>query len=301
MASLKLVLTDAGGDDLVDHITVDLFAHQSSAQFQVNSDIDGTLQIDGIDVSGGPFYRVMISPSNHRVIQSFVSLSEGRVAKLAAAVPVDPSQVQGINAPDFADLSTEATTILNQSQIPLFNDGAGGFLQGAQLWTALDRFPLLKACFLNITAKSSATRLPDDQGVIDFMLGIVRIEQDRMFMGITPALVEETSHSNAFHSVSAALHDPLPGYQIISSFKTFDRYGNLQLTFQRKGDTGVDYVVDVDIDDAQGVEHIFQVVRNSVSGPTNPYDIHDILLQQKPVVDPEYGFQFAAMAATAAV
>ena len=300
MASLKLVLTDAAGDDLVDHLSIDLFALQSSTHLQVNSDIKGSLQINNIDISTGPFYRVMISPSNHREMQGFVSLSESRVTKFAAAVPVDPSQVQGIAAPDFTKLSTPAATILNQSQVPLFGDGSGGFLQGQQLYSALDRFPLLKACFLNITAKSAATRLPDNQRVLDSMLGMVRIEQDRLFVKVTPALVEETSHSNAFHPVNAALHDPLPGYKIISSFKTFDRYGNLQLTFQRQGDTGVDYVADVDIDDAQGVEHIFQVVRNSVNGPTNPYDIHDILLQQKPPVDPGYAFNFAAMAVSVA-
>src|SRR5262249_9391920 len=70
-----------------------------------------------------------------------------------------------------------------------------------------------------------------------------------------------------FHSVSAALHDPMPGYHIVSSFKTFDHYGNLQLTFQRRGDTGADYAADIDIDDAQGIEHAFQVIRNSVTDP----------------------------------
>jgi hypothetical protein len=74
----------------------------------------------------------------------------------------------------------------------------------------------------------------------------------------------------------------MPGYHTVSSYKTFDRYGNLQLTLQRKGDTGTDYAADVDIDDAQGVEHIFKVLRNSIEGPTNPYDIRDILLQQSP-------------------
>ena len=299
MASIKLVLTDAGGNDLADHLTVDFYSVNSSAHAQVETDINGSVQIDGIDVSSGPFNRMLITPSNHRPIQVFVALSEAKVTKFAASVPVDPDQVRGIAGPDFTKLSSACTTILNQSQVPSFNDGAGGFLQGPKLYDALDRLPRLKACFLNITAKSAATRLPDGQRVLDHMMGMVRIEQDRLFMQVTAALVEETAHSNAFHSVSAALHDPLPGYKIISSFKTFDRYGNLQLTFQRQGDTGVDYAVDVDIDDAQGVEHIFQVLRNSVNGPTNPYDIHDILLQQKPAVDPLYAFNFATKAATA--
>jgi hypothetical protein len=39
------------------------------------------------------------------------------------------------------------------------------------------------------------------------------------------------------------------------------------------------------------------VLRNAVEGPTNPYNIHDILLQQTPRVDPGYGFVFAAAVA----
>jgi hypothetical protein len=301
MASIKLSLTDAAGEDLTDHLTVDLFSIHGSGHFQVNTDIDGSVQVNDIDTSSGPFFRLMISPVNHRVIQAFVSLSETRVTQFAAAVPVDPSQVRGVTAPDFADLPRASASILTQSKIPNFNDGSAGFLNGAQLWTAMDRFPLLKACFLNITAKSAATILPDNSRVLEHMLGIVRIEQDRLFIGVTPELVKETSHSNAFHQVSPALHSPLPGYNILSSYKTFDRYGNLQLTFQRKGDSDTDYACDVDIDDAQGIEHIFQVVRNSIAGPTNPYDIHDILLQQKPVVDPGYSFAFATMARAMAV
>ena len=296
MASLKIVLTDAAGADLVDHIVVDLFPLHSSQSQQATGDISGTMQIQSIDITSGPFFRVMVTPANHRIVQSFVSFSGEETAIFAAPVPVDPAKVNNICGPLFDKLAPKAQGMLAQAMVASFNDGAGVFLQGSQLYSALDRFPLLKACFLNMVAKSAATNLPDGHSVLDHFGGLVRIEQDRLFLKIDPALVEETSHSNAFHAVSAALHDPLPGYKLISSFKTFDRYGNLQLTFQRLGDTGADYAVDVDIDDAQGIEHIFQVVRNSVNGPTNPYDIHDILLQQKPPVDPGYAFVFAGRA-----
>ncbi len=299
MASLKLMLTDAAGESLSDHIVVDLFSMQSSDHLQATADIAGTLQIDDIDTSLGSIYRVMVTPANHRVVQGFVTLNESRIAKFSAAVPVDPAMVNNIDAPTFDKLQPKAKNVLTQATVPRFNDGAGGFLQGAPLYSALDRLPLLKACFLNIVAKSAATKLPDNNRVLDHFIALVRLDQDRLFFTVTAGLVEETAHSNAFHAVNAALHDPIPGYRIISSFKTFDRYGNLQLTFQRLGDTGVDYAVDVDIDDAQGIEHIFQVVRNSIDGPTNPYDIHDILLQQKPAVDPGFQYVFAARASAA--
>jgi len=298
-ASLKLILTGAAGDDLNDNLTIDLFSLQSSTHYQVNQRVQREITINQIDISGGPIYRVMITPANHRIVQFFVTLSDGKTTEFPAVVPVDPQKVVSISGPAFASLSPQAQKILNQAESPRFNNTVGGFLQGDALYSALANYPLLKACFLNIVQKSRATGLQDGSTCLDHYLGAVRFEQDRIFLRTTAALVEETAQSNAFHSVSAALHDPLPGYQIVSSFKTFDHYGNLQLTFQRKGDTGNDYAADIDIDDAQGVEHIFQVVRNSVNGPTNPYDIHEILLQQQPRVDPGYNFTFATAGAVA--
>lgn len=296
-ASLRLVLTDAAGQDLNDHVVVDLFSLSSSQRYQVAEGMAEELVINGIDVSAGPSYRAMVSPANHSVMQFFVSLVDGGITSFTAPVPVDAQKVVSISAPDFAALPGPAQNVLKLAESPRFNDGAGGFLQGPDLYSALTQYPLLKACFLNIVAKAGATGLANSRSCLDHFQGVVRLEQDRFFVQTSADLVEETGRSNAFHSVSAALHDPMPGYHIVSSFKTFDRYGNLQLTFQRRGDAGDDYATDVDIDDAQGFEHIFQVLRNEVEGPTNPYNIHDILLQQTPRIDPTYGFVFAAAAA----
>jgi hypothetical protein len=53
---------------------------------------------------------------------------------------------------------------------------------------------------------------------------------------------------------------------------------------------GNDCVADIDIDDAAGLEHLFQVVRNALTGrPTSPFDIHEILVQHQ-MLDPGYRF-----------
>lgn len=293
-ASLKLVLTDAVGKDLNDHVIVDLIAIQGSQHYQATADVGGVMVINGIDVSSSRSYRVMVTPANHRIIQFFTSVAEGQTTEFPAELPIDPEKVVSISAPAFVQLPSGAQSILSQAQSPRFNDGAGGYLKGAALYSALDPFPLLKACFLNIVAKSAATPLQNGETCLQHYRGIVRLEQDRIFVATTPTFVEETAHSKSFHAVSAALHEPMRGYHVVSSFKTFDRYGNLQLTFQRRGDSSTDHAVDADIDDAQGIEHLFQVLRNSIQGPTNPYDIHDILLQQPPRVEPRYEFKFAA-------
>jgi hypothetical protein len=92
-------------------------------------------------------------------------------------------------------------------------------------------------------------------------------------------LREETKNSalgGLFNGVSGSLHHPPAGFDLAGSFKTSDRYGNLQLTFFSEGSN---WRADVDIDDAGGLEHVFQVARNRVSGqPTHPFDIHEILV-----------------------
>lgn len=76
--------------------------------------------------------------------------------------------------------------------------------------------------------------------------------------------------------MDGSLHHPPAGFDRAGSFKTEDRYGNLQITFFVRGD---EWLADIDIDDAAGLEHVFQVVHNAVTGrPTHPYDIHEILI-----------------------
>jgi len=68
----------------------------------------------------------------------------------------------------------------------------------------------------------------------------------------------------------------LAGFAPAGSYKTFDHYGNLQLSFSTDGS---EWRSDIDIDDAAGLAHVFQVLRNEITDtPTHPYDIHEILV-----------------------
>ena len=63
------------------------------------------------------------------------------------------------------------------------------------------------------------------------------------------------------------------------SFKTLDAFGNLQLTFFKDSTT---FCADVDIDDAAGLGHVLQVVRNSVTkSATHPFNINQILIKHQ--------------------
>ena len=78
------------------------------------------------------------------------------------------------------------------------------------------------------------------------------------------------------------------------SFKSRDPHANLQVTFMRSTDTG-ELAADIDIDEASGIEHGFEVIRNATfHRRTNPYVIREFLLNTDRVrrsLDPGYDVQ----------
>jgi hypothetical protein len=140
-------------------------------------------------------------------------------------------------------------------------------------------------------SKCERTPLLNGRTVLSYIEELLEIRGDRFFARVPKELREEVKNSVAedfFKPVSGALHHPPAGFTSAGSFKTDDSYGNLQLTFFMK-ETG-ECVADIDIDDAAGIGHIFQVLRNKITGrPTHPFDIHEILVfHQK--LDPGYRF-----------
>jgi hypothetical protein len=96
-----------------------------------------------------------------------------------------------------------------------------------------------------------------------------------------PGFVDE----EIFRSVDGSLHHAPAGFVPAGSFKTLDAFGNLQMTFFQGGSS---WRADVDIDDAAGLGHVFQVMRNHFTGdPTHPYSIHQILVAHQHL-DPGY-------------
>ena len=200
----------------------------------------------------------------------------------AFQLEIVPSKVAKVKFPDFMALPAEAQQLLNRS-----NNLLGfGTISGIQLYTALD--DVRRAGFLNLIAKSSHTRLANDRSVLSYMQTLTELRGDRFFAAIDPDLHSETLHSvtnNIFHAVDSSLHKPSPDFGIVDSYKTTDHFGNLQLTFSANSDH-TKWQVDMDIDNAQGFEHLFQVVHN-IGTSTHPYDIHEILIASQEI-DPGY-------------
>jgi len=225
-------------------------------------------------------YGVSIFPTVYRPVTKFVNVGDTELSKVSFTLPVDAEQVTGIDAPDFHGLPQDLLEILKISEIQS--------RRGETLYRWLDDEK--KAGLLNISSKMRATVFRDGRNTLSFVKGIERIRGDRFFAYVQTELRDEVKNSlsrRLFHEVPNLDHNPPHGYEKAGSYKTDDKYGNLQLTFFKKIDA-LSFMVDADIDDAAGLEHSLQVIGHYLSGKgTSPFDIHEILIHHQKL-DPGY-------------
>ena len=175
-----------------------------------------------------------------------------------------------------------------------------GFAQGSRRFHELSGEQ--KAGLLNLFSKMNAVLLPDGSRPWSHVLKLEQVDRDRVHARTAADLHVQTLYATIpsmtgdapwFEHVDGSLHRPPNGYVMRHSLKTLERYGNLQLTFFALEGESVADRVDADVDDAAGIEHAEQVIRNEgrklarllfgrfarnlPEGTTHPYDIHQIL------------------------
>jgi hypothetical protein len=282
---LLLDFFDVYGDRPDDRLDVTLTHTVLGSTVQVR-EVRGTrrLRIRDLDSTHDGSYRVLAFPMRRRPVSRFVRILDGKTVRQPIVLPIDPERIFKTEFPAFESCAADLQDVLSKSAL----EGMDGHPAGASTYSALDE--LRKAGLLNLYTKMKATRFPGGSDTFSYVTNITRLRGDRFFARVAKELRDEVKNSLAsgvFHEVSGKLHTPPPGFVSADSFKTVERYGNLQITFFCKPDT-LEFLADIDIDDAQGIEHIFQVVRNRLSGgETHPYDIHEILLQHQRL-DPGY-------------
>jgi len=281
---LRLEVFDVYGKPIPERVDV-MLRHQVLSE-RLKASANGAHKIEILGLRGAPqgLYRIEVDPPSYQFVSQFINMKASGVTPLSITLPIDPGKVKNVNFPAFAKLPAELRNLLEKS------DNVFSFEKktGKVLYEALD--DIRRAGLLNIAAKAAATGLGTERSVFSFVQELKEIRGDRFFAVVPKQLRADTKNSVAlgiFHPVDGSLHHPPAGFEHVGSFKTMDHFGNLQLTFFMKGD---DCVVDLDIDDAGGLEHLFQVLRNKLSGsPTHPYNIHEILVRfQK--IDPGYTF-----------
>jgi hypothetical protein len=233
-------------------------------------------------------YKLEIVPRRYRSSERFVRPREGKPKLQEIVLAADPARVSGIASPKWPALDSNLKAVLAATSNAEGLEGKSG----QQLYEALD--DPRKAGLLNIYAKMKHVPLGPNLNTFSFLTRFRRFRGDRIFAHALADFrdrVKVAASQGLFDEVPESQHTPPHGYSRAGSFKTHDNYGNLQITFFCQP-APLDFVVDVDIDDARGIGHLFQVLRNSLLGTeTNPYDIHEILLFHQNI-DPGYTLIF---------
>lgn len=285
---LRLDLLDVRGNRLQERVDVVLRHQTLASEDRIAKAVDARKSIVIDKLMGTPqgLYWVEVDPPSYLRVSRAVNVAAGKVTPLELRFPVDPAKVRAVKFPDFASLEPDVQQLLERSSTVFAFENR----RGADLYAALD--DIRRAGFLNIVAKCKATRLSGEGETVFAHLSELReLRGDRFFALVTKHLREDVKTLTAegrFRAVDGALHKPPANFEPAGSFKSEDSYGNLQLTFFVQGDT---WVADIDIDDAAGLAHVFQVARNELTGrPTHPYDIREILIAWQGT-DPGYTFE----------
>jgi hypothetical protein len=264
-----------------------MLRHRVLSQFKrVSRNGANLMEVKGLFGDPQGAYQLDVDPPSYQFVSNFINMKSSGITSMSLTLPIDPEKVKSVNFPSFASLEPAAADLLRASENVLSFKGK----KGKALYDALDADPIRKAGMLNIFVKCQATGFGTDSSVLSHIRELKELRGDRFFAVVSKELRSETKNSVAkglFHEADQSLHTPDEGFTNRGSFKTSDRYGNLQLSFSSNGD---EWRADIDIDDAGGFEHVFQVLRNKLSGkPTHPYNIHEILVQFQSL-DPGYRF-----------
>ena len=283
-AILQLELRDVYGKFLGEKVDI-MLRHQVLSEVKKASvNVTAKVKISGLRGAPQGLYKMEIDPPSYQDVSEFVNMKASGVTSRSITFPIDPGKVKSVNFQAYTKLSRDLKDLLERSDKVLSFEGK----KGNELYDSLD--DIRKAGLLNIGTKTNATPLTNGRTVLSYIDRLNEVRGDRFFCDVPRELRSETKNSVAeglFHKVSGSLHTPPPGFVSAESFKTSDKYGNLQLTFFTNGEA---FKADIDIDDAGGLEHVFQVLRNKLSGkPTHPYNIHEILVAHQHL-DPGYTF-----------
>jgi hypothetical protein len=261
------------------------------------NDTATTFIVEQIECDGGPgtMYIVRLGARNFKTYAFSQLIMEQRTNTASDSkirLAVDPKRVKDIAAPAFTSLQAAERSFLDSADMTANEDDDADLvgLTGPTLYDALG--PLRKACLLNIFTKS---KHGTTGRCFRFLQSLMVLRQDRCFCTVDPAMPEFLRKSDFFKSAPSRLHEPLEGFVLEDSFKSQDAHANLQVTFMRHKGNGT-LAADIDIDEASGIEHGFEVIRNKFRGRTNPYLVRELMLAVDPVektLDPRYRFVFA--------
>src|SRR5262245_225796 len=278
---LELEIMDVHGNRITEPVDISL-RHQVLHEQRRVDKVDAThvIAIPNLRTEPQGLYTLEVSAPSYRPVTRFVTIPSSGSKREQVTLPIRHDRAKAI-FPTYAELDERVRSLLERSGNVHGHEG----LTGRALYDALS--DVAKAGLLNIAKKSLATAFKDGADLLPHLI-LLEARGDRCFVEVPRALIEQMPtlvDGDLFRAVNGALHKPPPPLVAAGSFKTFDAFGNLQLTFFK---SEAQCRADVDIDDAAGIGHVFQVARNHLTGePTHPYNIHQILIAHQHL-DPGY-------------
>jgi hypothetical protein len=244
---------------------------------------DSTFTTPPVEGELNSVFQVRCWAADYHPVFQFTLLKPGANTPVAVQFPVKVTDEVTMVVPDYAQLPQGLQNLLHASELEPGEQQPPG--SGQALYEGLEDEQ--KAGLLNLYAKMDKTRLAPNRMVSSALLSFYQIQPARVHAFVSPGLMDEVSRlKKIFDRVSGGAHDAPPGYKLEKSYKTKDRYGNLQLTFFHNQSTG-NWLVDADVDNARGIGHVFQVIEHKLENTdSHPFDIQQILLAQG--VDPGY-------------
>jgi hypothetical protein len=278
---LELDIFDVHGARLTERVDILLRHHVLHDEHRATAiDADHTVAVGNLRPEPQGLYVLEITARSYQPIRRFVTIPSSGAKREAITLPIRPDRARGV-FPAFDELDDRVKGVLDRSMNVRGHEG----LSGRALYEALEEVP--KAGLLNIAKKSLATSFKKGGDLLPHIT-LLDIIGDRCFVEVPRDLIDqmpELVDDDFFRSVNGSLHEAPSGFIPAGSFKTLDAFGNLQMTFFQGS---LSCRADVDIDDAAGLAHVFQVVRNAVTGdPTHPFNIHQILIAHQHL-DPGY-------------
>ena len=279
---LRLNFYDASLEKISDSMRIRLEHIVLHRNYEVQGTTNPTeLTIEQLEAGHGGRYVLWVNPDRYRSMFRIIRISDSEENEEHIVLAIDPKSVKESRFPDYEELSTELTDVLEKSSIPPYKK-----LSGADLYNALHFEPLKKAGLFNLFAKVHATQFRNGRTAFSYIEGLTAIRGDRIFARVQQELRDEVIDSCAdglFHEVGGTLLAPSSSLELVDSFKTPEPYGNLQLTFSCKPET-LELFVEAYIDDAGGIQSIFHVAEHNFGhSVTHPYDIHQILLHYQKI------------------
>lgn len=278
VAVLNIRAFDADRGRLKDIVDVDVTDMSTMASVSRRQGVSGATAVKVSGLTPGRLYRVQVFPLRHRPVGVFERATNVRDLEVDVFCPVHPDRVTEVVFPKYANLPAALRSVLQVSRLEEHAES------GVALYDGLDAIG--RSGLLNLFYKMENTVVAG-KTMWSFVRDVYRIRGDRIYANVAADFrdaVKSAVTGGLFEKVNGSLHTPPEGYALASSFKhTLFRAGGLQLTFFASTSAAQpggppSFRVDADIDDAAGLGHVFQVLRNWIGDrDTHPFDIHQIL------------------------